>query len=61
MTIRRLLLTTIALALMLPLCGCACHRRCCGDDTRSMAPPSQGCCPKPPPVGYIPPPGAMNP
>jgi hypothetical protein len=59
MTTKRFLTAVCALGLMMALCGCA-HKRCCGDDSRSNAPPP-GCCNKSLPPGYIPPPGAVVP
>jgi hypothetical protein len=56
MIVKRLLLAAFGIALLLPLSGCGCHRRCCGDDTRSQAPPP-GCCNPPRAPGYVPPAG----
>lgn len=52
MNAKRLLLTLIAIAALVPLAGC--RHRCCGD--RSYAPPPcHGCGTVPP--GYVPAPG----
>jgi hypothetical protein len=55
MTLKRTFLALIAFALLLPVTGCGCRRRCC-DDNRSFAPPAP-CCPTPGGTAFSPGPG----